>query len=315
MPPLSSEEIDRVFRELNLWVFERGWLSSNNVLFRGNQEEPAAVVDTGYASHAKQTVALLESALGPSPLGRILNTHLHSDHCGGNAAIQSRWNVSTWIPAACWDAVKSWDQGKLSFAATDQRCDPFVAEEILSAGEMLTLGQTEWQVLPAPGHDPTALMLYQPDSGVLISGDALWEERLAIVFPELVGEPGFDACMHTLDLIERLAPRVVIPGHGRSFSNVTAALASSRARLEAFQKHPARHRRHAQRALVMFHMFEIGACNRQELASWLLHTPITGSDLFGHEEEASELIDSLERDGVLRLKGEKLYLAEKTNPR
>jgi glyoxylase-like metal-dependent hydrolase (beta-lactamase superfamily II) len=51
--------------------------------------EETAVVDTGYVTHAEQTLALIESVLGTRPLDRILNTHLHSDHCGGNAALQS----------------------------------------------------------------------------------------------------------------------------------------------------------------------------------------------------------------------------------
>jgi glyoxylase-like metal-dependent hydrolase (beta-lactamase superfamily II) len=73
-------------------VVERGWLSSNMVLMQGPAE--LVVVDTGYASHAEQTLAIVEAALARHPLGRgasvrVLNTHLHSDHCGGNAAIQA----------------------------------------------------------------------------------------------------------------------------------------------------------------------------------------------------------------------------------
>jgi hypothetical protein len=45
-------------------VFERGWLSSNNVLLV--DETCAALVDTGYATHAPQTVALVRQALGRS---------------------------------------------------------------------------------------------------------------------------------------------------------------------------------------------------------------------------------------------------------
>ncbi len=37
-------------------VFERGWLSSNNILFIGEQQ--AALVDSGYLTHAPQTLAL-----------------------------------------------------------------------------------------------------------------------------------------------------------------------------------------------------------------------------------------------------------------
>ena len=70
-------------------VFERGWLSSNNVLLRGRDGEGATLIDSSHCLHAAQTVALVQRALQPSQaLTRVVNTHLHSDHCGGNAAIR-----------------------------------------------------------------------------------------------------------------------------------------------------------------------------------------------------------------------------------
>ena len=47
-------------------VFERGWLSSNNVLFLGAQS--TALVDSGYCAHAEQTLALVAAALRGRPL-------------------------------------------------------------------------------------------------------------------------------------------------------------------------------------------------------------------------------------------------------
>ena len=72
----------------SIQVFERGWLSSNNVLLV--DDACAALVDTGYTTHAPQTLALVQSALGERSLDLIVNTHLHSDHCGGNAVIKPR---------------------------------------------------------------------------------------------------------------------------------------------------------------------------------------------------------------------------------
>jgi glyoxylase-like metal-dependent hydrolase (beta-lactamase superfamily II) len=72
-----------------LLVFERGWLSSNNILFIGKGS--AALVDTGYCTHAQQTMELVSAALKGRSLDHIVNTHLHSDHCGGNAALQAAY--------------------------------------------------------------------------------------------------------------------------------------------------------------------------------------------------------------------------------
>ena len=43
-------------------VWERGWLSSNNVLLLTPSE--AALIDSGYATHADQTLALLQREIG-----------------------------------------------------------------------------------------------------------------------------------------------------------------------------------------------------------------------------------------------------------
>ena len=81
-----------------LHVFERGWLSSNNILLHDG--DGATLVDSGHCVHAAQTVALLRQRLGARPLRRLVNTHLHTDHCGGNAALQRAWPLQVLVPGA-----------------------------------------------------------------------------------------------------------------------------------------------------------------------------------------------------------------------
>ena len=42
-------------------VFERGWLSANNILFTGGEQ--SVLIDSGYCTHSDQTLALVEAAL------------------------------------------------------------------------------------------------------------------------------------------------------------------------------------------------------------------------------------------------------------
>lgn len=238
-------------------VFERGWLSSNNVLFLG--DEPT-LVDSGYVSHAAQTVALVAHALPEGqPLARLVNTHLHSDHCGGNAALQAHYGCRTWVPAAEADPVRHWDERRLSFEATGQQCTRFTFDETLSPGDAITLGDHEWLVLGAPGHDPHALMLYNAAHGILISGDALWERGFGVIFPELDGASGFADQAAVLDLIEQLDVSIVIPGHGKPFADIDGALAASRARLAYLQADPARNARNALKVLIVFRLMADGS--------------------------------------------------------
>ena len=259
-----------------LTVLERGWLSSNNTLIHAAAGEAGAVlVDTGHLNHAEQTLALVRHALAGRPLVRILNTHLHSDHCGGNATMQAAFpGVPLAVPPGQAHAVRQWNEDALSYRETDQRIQRFDWQQVLQPGESLTAGGRQWQVLAAPGHDPHSVMLFEPGHGVLISADALWANGFGVVFPETVGEPGFDDVAATLDLIDSLPVRVVIPGHGAPFTDVKPALARARSRLSMFLAQPERHARYAVKALTKFHLMEEGSQPLAELLEWVAATPL-----------------------------------------
>jgi glyoxylase-like metal-dependent hydrolase (beta-lactamase superfamily II) len=237
-------------------VLERGWLSSNSVLFE--EGDRLTVVDTGYVLHARQTAALIDRVGRGRPLARIINTHLHSDHVGGNARLARSGAVSIQIPAGGADAVRRWDVERLGYRATAQRCPRFGFDRLLRAGDMLQLGAGCWQVLAAAGHDPDMLMLYEADRRILISADALWEHGFGAIFPEIEGEPGFVEQRRSLDLIARLGPSLVIPGHGPPFRDASAAVRRAYQRLDALQSSPERNARHVLKVLVKFWLLQVG---------------------------------------------------------
>ena len=257
-------------------VFERGWLSSNNILFTGPD---TVLVDSGYVTHAPQTLALVRHALGGRPLGRLLNTHLHSDHCGGNAALQAEYGCHTAIPAAEAARVAAWDEDALSYRATGQQCPRFGFDGVLAPGDALELGGMRWQVLGAPGHDPHALLLFCPDERILISGDALWENGFGVIFPELAGEPGFDEARATLDLIGTLDARLVVPGHGRMFTEVREALGRAYSRLDYLAADPRRNAENAVKVLVKFLLLERQRIALADLPGLLASIPVVAAAL------------------------------------
>ena len=244
-------------------VFERGWLSSNNVLLLDDAR--AALVDTGYASHAPQTVALVKHALGARPLDLIVNTHLHSDHCGGNALLQATWPCATLIPSTEADNVRNWDEAQLSFRATGQFCERFAFSDVIAPGMQLTLGALNWDVLGAPGHDPHSLMLYCAEQRLLISADALWENGFGVIFPELEGESGFAEQQAVLELIGTLDVRTVIPGHGAPFSDVQGALDRALSRVAWLRADPARNARNALKVLIVFKLLDVRTMSFNDL--------------------------------------------------
>lgn len=281
-------------------VFERGWLSSNNILIRN--AGAAALIDSGYHTHSGQTVQLVETALREAPLAMLLNTHLHSDHCGGNAALQARYpELLTLVPPGHLEAVRSWDPVALGYELIGQECERFSAQGALAPDSTFRMGAAVWEVHSAPGHDPLAVLLFDPDTRTLISADALWEHGFGVVFPELDGENAFEDVARTLDLIEQLRPHIVIPGHGAIFGDVSRALAVARKRLDGFVTAPDRHARYAAKVLLKFKLLACHRISPAALLTWAGATPVLKrlhSRWFASvqfEAWISELIDDLVR--------------------
>ncbi len=234
----------------HIQLLERGWLSANSIVLTDAQS--ATVIDTGYCTHASQTVTLIQTALAGRRLDRIVNTHLHSDHCGGNAVLSAHHGCEILIPPGEAAAVADWDTQSLSYEPTGQECPRFAYTGLVQPSDVLRMGNTEWTALAAPGHDPNSLILYCAEHKTLISADALWENGFGVVFPELDGIDAFDAVAATFDVIDGLDIQVVLPGHGGAFNDVTGALSRARQRLNGFVASPVKHRWHGVKVLCMF---------------------------------------------------------------
>ncbi|MFC0136036.1 MBL fold metallo-hydrolase [Massilia eurypsychrophila] len=287
-------------------IFERGWLSANNILFTGRDD--TALIDTGYLTHAPQTLALVRHALGERRLDRVINTHLHSDHCGGNAALQAHYGCSTAIPAAEAEAVRGWDEDALSYKATGQQCARFSFDATVAPGDQLLLGGQHWQALAAPGHDPRSLIFYCAAEGILISADALWENGFGVIFPELDGESGFAEARATLVLIAGLDLRLVIPGHGAPFADAKAALARAGTRLDYLEADPKRNAENAVKVMLKFLLLERQQIALADVPAMFDAIPIlAGARRRFLHKEPSELADwaiaALVRAGAARIDG------------
>ncbi len=234
-------------------VLERGWVSSNNIVLF-DDDRSATLIDTGYVTHGEQTLQLVRHALGGRRLARIINTHLHSDHCGGNALLSRELGATILIPPGQAQAVERWDDATLGYSACGQACDRFRADALLEPGSRRMIGAKEWQAFASPGHDPHSIVLWDAHQRTLISADALWERGFGAIFPEVEGESGFAEQRAILEMIKELAPRLIIPGHGPPFTEVDQALARAFARLDALEASPERNARSVIKTLIKFHL-------------------------------------------------------------
>jgi len=94
----------------------------------------------------------------------------------------------------------------------------------VSEGDVIDLGERRIEVLHVPGHTPGSIALWEPDSGLLFSGDTVYVDAR-------LGFDDLEAASASLDRLATLPVRRVHAGHERSFdgdelSRVLGALLS-----------------------------------------------------------------------------------------
>ncbi len=292
-------------------VIERGWVSSNNIVLTGADE--VVVVDTGYGRHAQQTLALVQGALAGRVLSRIINTHTHSDHIGGNAALRRAYpHVQICIPAGDARVIRDWDEAALHLTTMGQECERFTFDSTIATGEGLRLGGVDWRVVGSPGHHMASLMLYAEGPGILLSADALWENGFGVIFPEVDGEEvsqgeAFTAQRATLDAISSLDVACVVPGHGAPFTAVQAALERAYGRIDYFVANPERHARNGAKVALSFLLMIEGGIELAQLPQRLAALPLIARINQSYYQMAPAallefIVGELEKSGVAHRK-------------
>jgi glyoxylase-like metal-dependent hydrolase (beta-lactamase superfamily II) len=290
-------------------VIVRGWLNCNQIVLLGSREN--VVIDSGYSRHAGNTLALLRQPehLGAKHVHRVINTHCHSDHMGGNAMLAREYRCRITVPDGEAKHLKPWNPQSLWMSYADQYAEKFEFSDTMRAGDSFTAGGLTWHAYAAPGHDMDALMFWNAKERILISGDALWENGLGVVFPSEAPNEHIAAALATLDHIEKLDPRVVIPGHGAPFSDIAGAIERARGKLQAFAADPVKNARHVVKVMLMFALLDKGKMRVPSLPAYLQRIPAHRdmNERFikvTFEELAARTVKELVEAGAIKVDGE-----------
>ena len=195
------------------------------------------IVDTGSGlSPLRAAIADLID----KPLGAVA-THIHYDHVGGLHEFDRRMmhrieaprmnpyrefhpirardfpeSFRQYLPAIepgaddlLIDAfpVPDWKPGDYSITPTTPTLQ-------LSDGDVIDLGDRAFEVMHLPGHSPGSIGLWEPRTGILFSGDAIYDGPLLDMLPDS-SVPDY---LRTMNRLRALPVKLVHGGHEPSFN-------------------------------------------------------------------------------------------------
>src|SRR5262245_15249113 len=212
------------------------------------------LVDTGL--HEPGAMRQLELALSQAGVKLehvrlLVCTHAHSDHYGLAGPIVKEAGCELWMnpryehmigfvrdpdralerrievarqSGVPTEALAHYEQRRGQGAGVAELVEPH--RELVDGVEVETdLGT--WRVYETPGHAPSHVVLHQPESGLLLSGDHLLG-RVSLYYdygytPDPAGE-----FLHSLDVVDELDVRLVLAGHGRPVRDAHALIEANR---------------------------------------------------------------------------------------
>jgi glyoxylase-like metal-dependent hydrolase (beta-lactamase superfamily II) len=181
---------------------------------------------------------LFDTGLGVFPLkatvaalaGRMpvcVASHTHFDHIGGHHEFGHRCvheaeaailadPRNAWTLADRYANEEMFDALPAGWDTAAYRVAPAPAQELLQAGAMIDLGDRVFEVIHTPGHSPGGIALWESRTGILLSGDIIYDGPL-IDDTYHADLTDYDASLLRL---QALPVSVVHGGHFPSFGRV-----------------------------------------------------------------------------------------------
>ena len=196
------------------------WLRCNMWHISGRNHD--LLIDTGMGVRPLKTEV---SLLRQRPVTCIA-THAHFDHIGSQHefterlghrsesdihSAPSRENTADWGPFVRAETFSALPHEKFDYR--QYAVTPAPLTGYLDEGDVVDLGDRVLQVLHLPGHSPGSIALYEEATGILFSGDTIYDGALY----DTVYHSDKSLYRQSLERLKTLPVNVVHGGHDNSF--------------------------------------------------------------------------------------------------
>lgn len=190
----------------NLYFFsEKGMMDCNTYVIK---DKTSLLIDPGLTQFLPALIEEMHrDGIDPKDIKLIANTHLHGDHCWANDAFKKLSGAEILLHPV---------QKQFGQAAAVQTSQFFgvsaveFKEDRLMDGDKLSLGETEFELIPSPGHSPDSVCYYCPKDKFLICGDVIFNQNTGRV--DLPGGNA-DQLKASIERLSQLDIEYLLPGH------------------------------------------------------------------------------------------------------
>lgn len=200
--------------------FAAPWMRCNIWLVRGRDRD--LVIDTGMGI---KPLKVEITRLTDQPLTAI-STHAHFDHMGGahefderlghqcEAEIHANPTARNSVYDGFLVAEAFEHLSEDEFDISTYTVTPAPLTGYLDDGDVIDLGNRAFQVLHLPGHSPGSIALYEKETGILFSGDTLYQDDYLL---DNLYHSDKESFRHSLSRLRDLPVSMVHGGHFDSF--------------------------------------------------------------------------------------------------
>ncbi|MBE0433151.1 MBL fold metallo-hydrolase [candidate division WOR-3 bacterium] len=227
--------------------FVLGPIETNCYLVADETIRDAVIIDPDIRTRQEKEEVTGEIGRQKLSLKRVINTHHHSDHIGGNRMLKETYGAGILIheldapvarePWKWWQKTMRADpmhpcpgcghqenylnvfeeEGKAvlgckacGFSIEILSSPP--ADRLLCHGDVINVGRMEFRVIHTPGHTPGGMCLYVKEEKAIFTGDTLL--NLSVGRTDTIDGSHEDILKSARSLMELPDETIVYPGHG-----------------------------------------------------------------------------------------------------
>jgi glyoxylase-like metal-dependent hydrolase (beta-lactamase superfamily II) len=205
--------------ETDVWAIYEPFQWQEVVSYLIIGSDSALLFDTG---NGIGNIRAIVDQLTDKPV-RVLNSHSHFDHIGGNYQFKKIMSPSTEFSIA--NSLGDDSKRVKTEVSAEALCkglpagvtqenhhiEPYSITAAVKDGDIIDLGSRKLEVLQIPGHTDDSLALLDEDSGLLWTGDSFYEGPIWLYFPETDLRAYRQSLARLVDLVPQL--NALFPAH------------------------------------------------------------------------------------------------------